>query len=143
MSRLNIKQNTKDQSAIFFGICDAWTTWNIHIDTQIQILYKALRRLKNNVMCFFYTHHFCKKHQAEVWSKIITILSIKRIQKNKYSKWKTCWVKSIHSLLLQNIDIKNERHWLSPTSIQGDHRNQKAICQPFWAKTSVFPTFFG
>ena len=37
---------------------------------------------------------------ADIWSEIITILSIKRIQKkNKHSKWKTCWVKSI-----------NERH---------------------------------
>ena len=96
MSKLNIKQNTKDQSAVFFGVCDAWTTWYIHIATPIQILYKALKRLKNSLMCFFYKHHFCKQHQAEIWSKIIPILNIKTIQKkNKYSKSKTCLVKSI------------------------------------------------
>ena len=46
LSRLNIKQNTSitkqdtstHLSAISFGICDALTTWYIHIAVQIQNL---------------------------------------------------------------------------------------------------------
>ena len=54
------------------------------------------RRLKKNVICFFNRQHFSKQHHAVIWSKIITILCIKmRRKKNKHSKWKSCWVKSI------------------------------------------------
>ena len=46
-----------------------------------QSYFFIFRRIKNNVMCFLYKHHFCKQHQTEIWSKIIIILSIKMIQK--------------------------------------------------------------
>ena len=54
------------------------------------------RRLKNNFTCLFYKQHFHEHYQAEIWSKVITVSSIKRNQKkNERLKWKTCWVKSI------------------------------------------------
>ena len=61
-----------------------------------QSFFFVFRKLKNNVTWFFFIKkHFSKQHEVEIWSKII-ILNIKMIQnKNKRSKWKSCWVKSI------------------------------------------------
>ena len=89
----------------------------------------------------FCKHHCYKQHQAEIWSKIITILSIKGVQKkNKHSKWKTCWVE--HYLLLQNPYIINERHCLLSL-----YRQFPIFTRKFWLTPSYdflklsFPTY--
>ena len=54
------------------------------------------RRLQNNIKCFSISNTFIYIKKAEIWFEIITISGIKRsIKKNKYCKWKTCWVKNI------------------------------------------------
>ena len=62
------------------------------INTKIKLMWQSyffiFRRLKNNIICFFYKQHFYKQHLAETWCEIITIWSIKRSQKkNKHSEF--------------------------------------------------------
>ena len=72
-----------------------------------QSYFFIFRRLGKKV-CFFYEQHFYKQHQAEIWSEIITISSIKKAKrKRKLSKRKTYWLK--RTLLLQNPYIISEK----------------------------------
>ena len=59
-----------------------------------QSYFFIFRRLENNVTSFFYKQHFYKQQQAEIWSEII-YYKYQNEFNDKYSKWKTCWVKDI------------------------------------------------
>ena len=67
-----------------------WLMW--------QSYFFIFRRLKNNVT--YFKQHFYKQHQAEIWSEIVKISSIKRSK--THSKWKT----ELRVLLLQSPSIK-------------------------------------
>ena len=71
---------------IFFSNPWFWKSLHKHkLKKLIKLMWQSyffiFRKLKNNATCLFYMQHFYKQHQAENWSKIVRISSIKRSQK--------------------------------------------------------------
>ena len=66
--------------------------WKRFFNNIIQMKYK----INKQHYMLFYTQHFYKQQQAEIWLEIITTFSIKRSSKKK-KNWKLmiCWVKRV------------------------------------------------
>ena len=81
---------------ILLAILSQWKPDRYKNKLRWQSYFFMFRKLQNNVTCFSYKQHFHKWQKAEIWSKIITVLSIKGSQKkNQHCKWKTSWVQKI------------------------------------------------
>ena len=69
---------------------------NIKINSCGKVISSSVEDKKTALHDFFISNTVISNIRLMTWSKIITIISIKRSQKkDKHYKWKTCWVKSI------------------------------------------------
>ena len=83
---------------------------NTKINSHGKVISSCLEGYKTTLHVVVFFFKFCKQHQVEIWSKIITIWCIKRSQKkNKHCKWKK------RASLLQNPCIINEKQSLLPS----------------------------
>ena len=61
--------------------------WNTGLTQYVAKLFLHFRKTKNQRYMFFYSQHFYKYYQADIWLEITKFSSIKSIQKkNKHSK---------------------------------------------------------
>ena len=100
-------------------------------------IFFVFRRLKINFTCFFYKQYLVKQHQAQaqIWSKIITILRINILNKEK-SRWvenSMTATKSIHQWMA--LLTPSYRH--SPIWTTSPPPAPPIFTRKFWFRPSV------